>query len=192
MTRQGFYFDMKACVGCRTCQVACKDKNDLPIGISFRHVDTYETGSYPSAGFYNVSLSCNHCEDPACIAVCPNGANYVDEEDGTVQYDVSKCIGCMYCVDACPYHAKHFFEDELVTKKCDACIELRAAGEQAACVSSCPMRALNFGSIDALRTTHPDAVDNIAALVDPSETSPSLAITARPSALESNFILKPM
>ena len=79
----GFYFDMTRCVGCRACQVACKDRNNLDIGLLFRYAKTYETGSFPDVGMYNYSGSCNHCEHPACITVCPTGAMY-KAEDGTL------------------------------------------------------------------------------------------------------------
>ena len=69
----GFYFDMTRCVGCRACQVACKDRCNLDLGVLFRYAKTYETGSFPKVGMYNYSGSCNHCENPACVTVCPTG-----------------------------------------------------------------------------------------------------------------------
>ena len=71
------------CTGCRTCQVACKDKNRLDVGTLFREVKSYEVGSYPDVTFYHMTMSCNHCENPACVSACPVGAMYV-AEDGTV------------------------------------------------------------------------------------------------------------
>ncbi|MEQ3363144.1 4Fe-4S dicluster domain-containing protein [Raoultibacter massiliensis] len=186
MTRQGFYFDNRRCVGCRTCQVACKDKNDLAVGILFRRVDSYQVGTYPDAMLYHYASTCNHCEAPECVAVCPNQAMYVDEEDGTVQHDDSKCIGCQYCVNACPYGVPQYLEDVQLTHKCNACIELRSNGEQPACVAACPMRALEFGPIDELRAAHPDAVDEIAVLPDSDKTHPSLAIMPKGAALEAD------
>lgn len=182
--RQGFYFDMTACIGCRTCQVACKDKNDLPIGVMFRNVTDYEVGDYPNIATYHYSASCNHCETPACVAVCPNEAMFVDEEDGTIQHDDSKCIGCQYCVNACPYGVPKYIEDIQLTHKCDGCKTLRENGENPACVSACPMRALEFGPIDDLRAAHPDAVNQITILPDASQTNPSVAIEAKKAALD--------
>ena len=187
MTRQGFYFDNRRCVGCRTCQVACKDKNDLAVGILFRRVDSYQVGTYPDAMLYHYASTCNHCEAPECVAVCPNQAMYVDEEDGTVQHDDSKCIGCQYCVNACPYGVPQYRPDLKISGKCDACFALRGAGEENACVAACPMRALDFGDIEELRAKYPDAVDAIAALPDPSKTHPSVLIEAKPSSLETEF-----
>ena len=80
MGKKAFYFNMANCIGCRTCQIACKDVNDLEVGTLFRHVDSFETGAYPSAVLYHYSSSCNHCEEPACVANCPTGAMYIDEE----------------------------------------------------------------------------------------------------------------
>ncbi len=185
--RQGFYFNQNNCIGCRTCQVACKDKNDLDVGVIFRGVTSMEIGSFPSPQTYHYSASCNHCESPACVAVCPNEAFYIDEEDGTVQHDDDKCIGCQYCVKACPYGVPQYLEDLQVTHKCDACIALRAEGEQPACVASCIMRAIEFGPIDELREAHPGYVDEIAALPTAATTNPSLAIDARSTALEPDF-----
>ncbi|WP_080797459.1 4Fe-4S dicluster domain-containing protein [Arabiibacter massiliensis] len=187
--RQGFYFDMQACIGCKTCQIACKDKNDAPLGVNLRTVEDYETGAYPAAAVYHYSGACNHCETPACVQVCPQGATYLDEEDGTVQHDEEKCIGCGMCAKACPYGHPQLEAERKVIRRCDACIDLRAAGEQPACVASCPMRALEFGDIEALRAAHPDAVDSIAALPDPSQTKPSIAVGACEAAFEKDFVL---
>lgn len=186
MTRQGFYYSNRKCVGCRTCQVACKDKNDLKVGELFRRVVSYQVGTYPDAMLYHYASTCNHCEMPACVSVCPNQAMYVNEEDGTVQHDDSKCIGCQYCANACPYGVPQYMEDIQLTHKCDACIDLRQNGEQPACVAACPMRALEFGPIDELRASHPDSVNWITVLPDSSQTNPSVAIDAKKAALEPN------
>ncbi|WP_270296002.1 4Fe-4S dicluster domain-containing protein [Eggerthella sinensis] len=128
--RNGFYFDMTACIGCRTCQVACKDKNNLEIGTIFRRLSDFEVGSYPTVQTFHYSSSCNHCEKPACVAACPNAAMYIDEDDGTVQHNDEKCIGCQYCVKACPYGVPQYIEAIQKTHKCDACKPLRENGDQ--------------------------------------------------------------
>ncbi|MDR1014145.1 MAG: 4Fe-4S dicluster domain-containing protein [Coriobacteriales bacterium] len=183
MARKGFYYDQTSCIGCRACQVACCDKNDLQPTMVFRVVSSYEAGEYPTARGYHYSASCNHCETPACTSVCPVEALYVDEEDGTVQYDAEKCIGCQYCVRACPYEVPQYFEDDQKVRKCDACKLLRAKDEQPACVAICPMRALAFGDIEELRAAYPDAVDQIVVLPDAAQTGPSVAIRAKEIAL---------
>lgn len=181
---QGFYFNQAACVGCRTCQMACKDKNDLNVGYVLRRVSSYEVGEFPTPGTYHYSGACNHCQSPACVDVCPAGATYVNAEDGTIQHDASKCIGCGYCVSACPYGHPVIDEELNIARRCDGCIELRAAGEQPACVSACPMRALEFGPIEELRAAHPDGVAQIAVLPDMTITNPSIVIDAKAIALE--------
>lgn len=180
----GFYFDQQACIGCRTCQIACKDKNNLDVGMLFREVKSYETGVFPNARTFHLSMTCNNCANPACVAVCPVGAMYIDEEDGTTQHDDEMCIGCQMCINACPYGVPKFDDGLSISRKCDSCIILRAKGEQPACVSSCIMRALEFGPIDRITAAHPDAVDQIAVLPESSQTMPSLRIAPRKAALE--------
>ena len=187
MTKMGFYFDQKKCVGCRTCQTACKDKNDLEVGHLFRNVTTYQQGNYPDAILYHYAATCNHCEKPACVAGCPNGAMYIDDEDGTVQHDDTKCIGCQYRVEACPYGVPVHIESIGLTHKCDACKQLRANGEQPACVAACPMRALEFGPIEELAAKHPDAVKDLPILPSSETTAPCTLIDAKAAALDDNF-----
>ena len=71
MGKKGFAFNQDDCIGCKTCQMACKDKNDLPVGILFRNVKSYEVGDFPNASLYHFSATCNHCAKPACVASCP-------------------------------------------------------------------------------------------------------------------------
>lgn len=183
----GFYFDMTRCIGCRACQVACKDRNDLPIGMLFRYVKTYETGSFPKVGIYNYSGSCNHCETPACVTVCPVGAMY-KAEDGTVIHDDDMCIGCQACVRICPYGVPQYDEVRKITRKCDACASLRAKGENPACVDACPNRALDFGDVDELKAKYgPDLVHDIAVLPDSGMTGANTQIKAKTNALDEDF-----
>lgn len=128
--RMGFYFDQNSCVGCKTCQVACKDKNDLEVGTLFRHVVDFEVGEFPSVKSYHYAATCNHCENPACVEACPTEAMYIDETDGTVQHDDEKCIGCQYCVQSCPYSVPQYLEEQKMVHKCDACYVLRQNGER--------------------------------------------------------------
>ena len=123
----GFYFDMTRCIGCRACQVVCKDKNRLDVGTLYREVHTYSVGEFPGVQAYSYSFGCNHCEDPICLKNCPTGAIY-KAEDGTVIQDQSKCIGCRMCVMSCPYGQPKFIEELDVSGKCDGCYGLRQAG----------------------------------------------------------------
>ncbi len=187
MMQKGFFFNQERCVGCKACQMACKDKNDLPLGVFFRKIFSYETGAFPHPASYHVSKSCNHCSSPQCVAVCPIGAMYVDTEDGTVQFDENICIGCQYCVNACPYGNPHYLTQYKAVRKCDACKEWRMLGEACACVSACPTRALEFRPLEELKEAHPNAVSDLPVLPSSRITEPSLLIKPRASALQENY-----
>jgi len=180
----GFYFDMTRCVGCRACQVACKDKNNLDVGTILRNAKTYSVGKFPKVKTYSYSASCNHCENPACAAACPTGATY-KAEDGTVVHDESLCIGCQACVAACPYGAPKYVPEKKKVTKCDACAYLRAKGMNPACVDACPSRALEFGDLDELRAKYgDDLVSDITILPDSALTCPNVLIKAKDIAFE--------
>ena len=103
MEQFGFLVDTKNCVGCRACEIACKNRNQLESpGPRLRKVETTESGTFPNTRVVHLSLSCQHCENPACVEVCPAGA-ITKREDGTVIADQSKCLGCQACQSACPY-----------------------------------------------------------------------------------------
>ncbi|MDR1015122.1 MAG: 4Fe-4S dicluster domain-containing protein [Coriobacteriales bacterium] len=189
MSQLGFFFDADSCIGCHSCQVACKDVHRLEVGENFRHVTTYTTGSYPDVGMYHVSIACNHCVVPACLAVCPVGAISKDEETGVVLIDKDACIGCKTCISACPYEQPVFLEKEGVVFKCDSCIHLRKNDEMPACVGTCPQRVLEFGDIDELKAAHggEELVADIVVLPDSSRTMPSLAINVKPIMLETDY-----
>ncbi|WP_182353157.1 DMSO/selenate family reductase complex B subunit [Flaviflexus huanghaiensis] len=178
----GFFFDQTLCTGCKACQVACKDKHDLPVGVNWRRVVEYSGGSWQQSGntftpnifTYYTSIACNHCEDAICMEVCPTTA-MSRREDGTVYVDADKCVGCRYCEWACSYSAPQFNADTGQMTKCDLCYDYRSTGQDPACVSACPSRALDWGPIDELREQY-GTTDNIAPLPDPSVTNPRLVI----------------
>ena len=184
----GFYFDATACNGCKACMVACKSKNNLPVGINYRRVYQYGGGTWvqysgdatimqPSNVFaYPLSISCNHCETPACRDVCPAKAITKRAEDGIVQVDADKCIGCRYCEWTCPYGGPQFSEETGTMSKCDFCADLLDQGEQPFCTSACVMRALEFGDINELRARYGSEA-SIEPLPPQSITSPALVIT---------------
>lgn len=177
----GFYFDQTLCNGCRACQISCKDKHDLPLGVNWRKVVEYVGGDLegesdkPKVFSYYTSISCNHCEDPICVQVCPTTAMTI-RDDGTVYVDQTKCIGCRYCQWACPYGAPQLNSETGRMSKCDLCYDYRSSGQNPACVDACPTRALHWGQINELRAEHGDAA-GIAPLPDPSITHPRLVIT---------------
>ena len=181
MSQIGFYYDQTKCAGCKTCQVACKDKNKLDVGVLLREVRSYEFGTYPSVSLYHFSAACNHCDSPACLPVCPVGA-ITKMDVGSVVQDPSMCIGCQACVKACPYSVPRYDEANGVSRKCDACYYLREAGYQPACVEACPFRALDFGTLEELQSRHTDATVRMIPAMGQGETGPNTLIKARDDA----------
>ena len=187
MTKQlGFFIDVSKCTGCKTCQVACKDKNSLPVGMNFRRVTEYSGGSWRQNKLdgtwrqdvfaYYVSVSCNECSEPACVKACPTGAHFKREGDGLVLIDQKKCIGCGACYQACPYGAPQFDRAAKKMRKCDGCADRLARGMQPVCVEACPQRAIEFGDMEELMKKHPDSQVHCAPLPDPKGTQPNLLI----------------
>ncbi|MEE4292788.1 MAG: DMSO/selenate family reductase complex B subunit [Xanthomonadales bacterium] len=188
MSRSAFFFDSAACSGCKACQVACKDKNDLPVGQLWRRIYEVSGGGWKKQGdawthdvfAYNLSLSCNHCEDPICATHCPTKAIY-KRADGIVLIDRDACIGCKYCAWACPYGAPQFNPHSGVMGKCDLCADYVDEGRNPGCVDACPMRALDFGDYDELVEKHGES-GHVYPLPDPSITGPSIVIRAHANA----------
>ncbi len=150
-----FSFDASACSGCKACQAACKDKNNLPPGVLWRRVIEVSGGEWiqdqtawtNTVFAYNFSLACNHCVHPKCAGVCPTNA-YQVRDDGIVLLDSSRCIGCGYCNWACPYAVPQYNQLAGVMSKCNFCYDAIDAGEPPACVAACPLRVLDFVEID--------------------------------------------
>lgn len=188
MAQFGFYFNQEDCIGCKTCQVACCDRNNTASGVAFRSVLTFEAGEYPNASMYHYSKSCNHCAKPACMAQCSTGA-IRKEEDGTVIIDSTICNACGACVEACPYDVPVMQSDKEVVGKCDGCKPFRDAGQNPVCVDACPMRCIEFGDVEELRAKYGDGVDALPILPDPSRTEPSLLIAPKAVALDENYRL---
>ncbi|MDF2627590.1 MAG: 4Fe-4S ferredoxin [Symbiobacteriaceae bacterium] len=187
----GFYLNQQFCMGCKTCAVACKDKNDMEIGVNLRRLTEVSGGGFAKVGdtyvpevfAYWIGVSCNHCDHPKCVENCPTGAMHKNPEDGVVSVDQTKCIGCRYCTWSCPYGAPQYSEQRGKTQKCDMCADYRAQGKDPACVTSCPMRAIEWGPIDELKKKHPDAVVAVHGLPDPLMTSPNTIYTSHKSAV---------
>lgn len=182
-----FHFDASACNGCKACSIACKSKNELPVGITWRRVYEYGGGGWvpepgdrghlvPSNIFaYAVSVACNHCQNPRCVQVCPAAA-VTKREDGIVLIDSDKCIGCRYCEWACPYGAPQFDEEAAVMTKCNMCEDVVSQGGKPYCVDACVMRALDFGELGELRKKY--GIENaIEPLPEARYTNPALVIT---------------
>ena len=142
----GFYYDASRCIQCRTCELACKSIHDTEPGVKWRRVTEKWSGNYPAVIRTFFSLACMHCEEPACVAVCPTGAISKRIEDGIVLVDSDKCNGCQECFQACPHEIPQFGKDGKM-QKCDYCMGI---GEKPACTMSCPAEALFSGTLDEL------------------------------------------
>ncbi len=164
----GMVIDLKRCIGCHACTVACKLENATPPGVFWTRVLEIETGKYPLAKRSFVPMLCNHCQDPPCLRACPSGAT-TQREDGVVLVDADLCIGCKACMEACPYEAR-FFLDEIrpyypagftpfeevgykrhqkgTVTKCSFCHERLERGLLPACVETCPAVARTFGDLN--------------------------------------------
>ncbi len=185
--QMAFHVDSSACSGCKGCVVACKSKNQLPVGVNWRRVYEYGSGGWmpdpedprfltPSHMVaYSISVSCMHCQDPICTDICPTGA-MTKGEDGIVRIDGDKCVGCRYCEWACPYGAPQFNEAAGVMTKCDFCQDLLAKGEDPYCVGACPMRALDYGELEELQAKYGD-LNAVEPLPVANLTKPSIVIT---------------
>jgi len=160
----GFYFDQTRCTGCFACCVACKDWHDIPAGPArWIRIETLEEGKFPDLFVANMSIHCFHCQNPACIAVCPADAIIKRGKDGIVLVDGDACLGesnCGACKDACPYDAPQFAgtEDDKM-QKCDLCLERWQKGRKPICVEACPMRALDAGPLNELENKYGDFGD---------------------------------
>ena len=105
MTRYGMLIDTTNCIGCYACRTACQRQNGLDAEVDYIRYEERETGTLPNVAYEAVPLQCMHCEDAPCVSVCPTGASYIGE-GGVVAVDESKCIGCRYCMAACPYQVR--------------------------------------------------------------------------------------
>lgn len=162
-----FYFDQSRCMACNTCTIACKDWNGLHPGlVNWRSQFTYEV---PQDGFFPLSISCAHCDDPPCAAACDSGA-ITKNPDGIVSVNRSACMGSGKCLESCPFEAPAIADDRQEPEynadwkvrhpmqKCTFCSERQGLGESPVCVKACIGRALDFGPVDYILRQYPDAV----------------------------------
>lgn len=171
MSKYAIITDLNRCTGCLACTVACKaingvdvgnfwiktlrigpnpisDEKFLPKDASPEVVEKFHNGtlSYPYVEMYFLPVQCQHCFNPECVKVCPTEASHV-REDGTIQIDKSKCIGCQFCAMACPYGVRYLNEEERVVEKCTMCEQRISQGELPQCVAQCGARARFFGDL---------------------------------------------
>jgi Fe-S-cluster-containing dehydrogenase component len=174
MPRYGMVIDLKRCYGCYACSMACKTANHTPPGVFWARILMGEVGTYPNTVRQALPVLCMQCDEPSCMEVCPTGATQKTEE-GIVIVDKDKCMGCKYCIMACPYGARYsvekwesYFPEGLelspleefqkkaweeksgvgVATKCDFCRDRLAEGKLPACVEACPANARIFGDLD--------------------------------------------
>lgn len=191
MTTWSMVFDMKRCIGCNACVLACQTENLLPEGVYFTRTLVAESGTFPNVKRTYIPTVCNQCEDAPCEKVCPSGATYT-RADGIVMVDQDKCIGCTACAVACPYDMRtqltradlersYFageplagFEEERESRwvagtvaKCDFCSRRVDAGERPACVVACPTEARIFGDRE-------DAASAVSRLIRERAARPPL------------------
>ncbi len=166
----GLVIDLDTCVGCHACAVSCKEWNTQgysapltdtdaygadPVGAWLNRIHTYEveTGEDQPNRTVHFPRSCLHCEEPACVTVCPTGASYKRAEDGIVLVNPDTCIGCKLCSWACPYGAREYDADHGVMKKCTLCVDriynkhLQPEDRVPACVRACPAGARHYGDL---------------------------------------------
>ena len=147
--RYGFVIDVSRCIDCRACLVACSAENN--VGMNYTRIwvrDLGVKGEYPQLERTFVPYNCMHCENPPCTQVCVSGATYKDKETGLVLVDQEACIGCGFCVDACPYSARYLDQERGVVDKCTGCVQRLERGQQPACVTTCVGQARLFGDLN--------------------------------------------
>jgi anaerobic dimethyl sulfoxide reductase subunit B (iron-sulfur subunit) len=182
MPQFGWTVDLRRCVGCDACSVACKAemntdpvssplviRNGHPVQVNYRAVLTVEGGDYPNVTTVFVTAACNHCASPACLPACPVGAITKDAATGLVQIAAATCVGCRYCEWACPYGAIQFNERSGKVEKCTGCAHRLAENLAPACVATCPTGALQF-----TRDFRPTTSEPPEGFADPSLTRPSI------------------
>ena len=149
MTRYGMLIDTTNCIGCYACRTACQRQNGLDPEVDYIRYEEREVGTFPHVGFEAVPLQCMHCEDAPCVAVCPTGAAYIGA-DGIVGVDHGRCIGCLYCMAACPYQVRVHNEKTGTVDKCRFCtVSAETSGtKMCSCVEACLTGARIFGDLD--------------------------------------------
>ncbi|HBO21655.1 cytochrome c nitrite reductase Fe-S protein [Providencia sp.] len=148
--RYGMIHDENLCIGCTACMDACREVNQVPEGVSRLTIIRSEPiGEFPDVKYRFFRHSCQHCENAPCVDVCPTGASFIDKTTGIVDVNPDLCVGCQYCIAACPYRVRFIHPVNKTADKCDFCRKTNLKkGKQPACVESCPTKALIFGNLD--------------------------------------------
>ena len=147
MPRYAMVIDQRRCVGCLACIVACKRENRVPPEHYRTRVVEEVSGVFPELRLELRSELCNHCDNPPCVYNCPTGASH-KRDDGTVQIDRRKCVGCKACIAACPYNARYMDPEHGYADKCSFCEHRLREGKEPACVATCIGESRVFGDLD--------------------------------------------
>ena len=194
----GFIIDNRRCIGCHACTVACKAEHNVPLGVNRTWVKYVEKGAFPDTRRTFTVHRCNHCADPPCVEICPVTSLFL-REDGIVDFDSDRCIGCKSCMQACPYDALYIDPETHTSAKCNYCAHRVEKGIEPACVIVCPVHAIISGDMDdpaseiarllsqqpvtvrkAEKGTQPKLfyIDGDAAALSPEMAPPSMTYTA--------------
>ncbi|MFU8853331.1 4Fe-4S dicluster domain-containing protein [Micromonospora sp. SL1-18] len=161
--RYGFAIDQRTCIGCHACTVACKTEHEVPVGQFRTWVKYVDSGIFPDTTRSFGVMRCNHCTDAPCVKICPTQALY-KRDDGIVDFDNERCIGCKGCMQACPYDAIYIDADTHTAAKCNMCAHRVDNDMEPACVVVCPTHSIWVGDLD-------DPTSGIAKLVSTHETA---------------------
>ncbi|AFQ46229.1 4Fe-4S dicluster domain-containing protein [Desulfosporosinus meridiei] len=174
MTKQlGFLHNSEKCVGCRGCEMACKNEYQTDAAPRWRQVFQLREEDYslPTRMFF--SMACNHCANPECLRVCPVKA-YTKREDGIVVHDHDRCIGCRLCLMACPYDRPQFNPAQKKVEKCNLCYQRIDKGEKPACVAACIPEALQLVEINEGLDQKMGVLKTLPGLPSPDITQPAI------------------
>jgi len=194
------YIDTSTCIGCKACEVACQEWNDLRV-VHTQQLGSYQTMPSLDADFWNLIKfneleidgnlawlmrkdQCMHCSDPGCLRACPAPGAIVQYENGIVDVNPEQCIGCGLCETGCPFDVPRFSAKTGKMAKCTLCVDRVEVGLEPACIKSCPTGCLHFGTKDAMLALAGERVDQLkgngfanAAVYDPSGVGGTSVIT---------------
>jgi Fe-S-cluster-containing dehydrogenase component/Ni/Fe-hydrogenase subunit HybB-like protein len=183
--RYGFLIDHNRCIGCHACTVACKDEHSVPVGVFRTWVKYIEKGEFPNTSRHFGVMRCNHCDAAPCIEICPTSALF-RRDDGIVDFDNTRCIGCKSCMQACPYDALYIDPDTHTAAKCNFCAHRIEFQLEPACVVVCPTQAIIPGDLDdpGSRIAQMVATQNVVSRKPHKGTQPKLFY----SGIDSDFM----